>query len=1042
MKIKIALLLSCFVTQLLFSVAFAQPLDISGKITNKASGEALVGASITVKGTSSGAITDATGAFQIKVPGIGSVLVITYIGMIDQEVPVTSATESMSVQLEPRANSLNEVVVVGYGTQKRSAVTGSVSSVRAKDLESMPVSRIEQSLQGRISGVTIAQSSGAPGAASTVRIRGITSINNSNPLYIVDGVPIDIGGVDYLNQYDIESIEVLKDAASAAIYGTRAAGGVILITTKKGKGGALHVNYNGYYGVQSPEKKLDLLNAEQYATLMNEASLNAGGPIKFPNPAALGKGTDWQDLIFNTSAKVQDHEISISGGTDKSTFYTSAGFYKQEGIVTTSISNYERLTFRLNSSHKLSSWVTFGENLGYSYIKSHGSLNTNSELGGPLGSAINLDPLTPSVVTDIASQPNAQEYINNSLYTVKDANGNPYGISPYVGQDMANPLAYEQTQQGNFGWSHNIVTNAYLELKPTPIPGLQFRSNIGAKLAFYGNESFTPLYYMSATRLNTVSNGYFRQNSQGLIWNWDNTLSYTRSYKDHNFTALVGMGVQENSASGVNNNASGLPVTTFDDASMNWSLPAANRIGGGYENQPYRLVSYFGRLNYDYKGRYLATAILRADGSTRFGSNNRFGYFPSVSLGWVPTKENFWPKNDIVNYLKIRGSYGKNGNDQSLSDFQYVSTVGGGFNYTFGENALTTGYAPNAPANPDLKWEETSQSDLGFDATLLKNFTLTFDYFVKKTSGMLLQVKIPGYVGASGNPYGNVADLEAKGVDMELGYNRKFGEVFVNFKGNASYVTNTITNIGLNDYLTGATFQSSAYEIERTAVGHPLNSFYGFKTLGIFQTQADVNSYVGKNGALIQPNAKPGDFIWADLNGDGKITGDDRTYIGNSIPNWTFGFTASAAWKNFDMTVFGVGVAGNKVFQGLRRLDILMANWTTQALGRWTGPGTSNDFPRLSTSDPNGNFNNPSGFYLTDGSYFRIKNLQIGYTLPQNLLAKYGVQRLRVYFSANNLVTFTKYSGYDPEIGGSSYSIDRGVYPQARTFMFGVNLGF
>ncbi|HET9825930.1 MAG TPA: TonB-dependent receptor, partial [Chitinophagaceae bacterium] len=876
--------------------------------------------------------------------------------------------------------------------------------------------------------------------SSTVSIRGLTSINNSNPLYIVDGVPIDIGGIDYLNQYDIESIEVLKDAASAAIYGTRAAGGVILITTKKGRSGALHINYNGYYGVQSPEKRLDLLNAEQYATLRNEASLNAGGPIIFPNPAALGKGTDWQDLIFNSSAKVQDHEISISGGNDKSTFYTSAGYYKQEGIVTTSISNYQRMTFRLNSSHKLANWITFGENLGYSYIKSRGSLNTNSEFGGPLSSAINLDPITPSVITDIASQPNSIEYNNNSLYTVKDPYGNPYGISYYVGQEMTNPLAYEQTQQGNFGWSHNIVTNAYVDLKP--IAGLQFRSSIGAKLAFYGNESFTPLFYLSATNKNTVSNSYFRQNSQGLIWNWDNTISYTRSYKEHNFTGLIGMGVQENSASGVNNTASGLPVTTFGEASMNWSIPAANRIGGGYENQPYRLVSYFGRLNYDYKGRYLATGILRADGSTRFGSNNRFGYFPSVSLGWVPTRENFWPKNDVINYLKVRGSYGVNGNDQSLSDFQYVSTVGGGFNYVLGENALTTGYAPNAPANPDLKWEETSQTDFGFDATLLKNFTLTFDYFIKKTSGMLLQVKIPGYVGASGNPYGNVADLEAKGVDVELGYNRKFGDVDVNFRGNVSYVTNTITNIGLNDYLTGATFQASAYEIERTAVGHPLNSFYGFKTLGIFQTQADVNSYVGKNGSLIQPNAKPGDFIWADLNGDGKISGDDRTYIGTSIPDWSFGFTATAAWKNFDMTVFGTGVAGNKVFQGLRRLDILTANWTTDAIGRWTGPGTSNDFPRLNTSDPNGNFTNPSAFYLSDGSYFRIKNLQVGYTIPEPLLMKYGVQRLTVYFRANNLFTFTKYSGFDPEIGGSSFSIDRCVYPQARTFLFGVNLGF
>ncbi|MFI5186011.1 MAG: SusC/RagA family TonB-linked outer membrane protein [Chitinophagales bacterium] len=1040
MKMRILLLLTSFFIQLFFSVVLAQAFEVNGKITNKASGEVLSGATVKVKGTNMATLTDVNGSFSIKVPGIGNVLVITYIGMVDQEIPVTSAAIPIIVQLEPRANSLNEVVVIGYGTQKRANVTGSISSVKAKDLESMPVNRIEQSLQGRTSGLTIAQSSGAPGASATVRIRGITSINNSNPLYIVDGVPIDIGGIDYLNQYDIESIEVLKDAASAAIYGTRAAGGVILITTKKGRSGALHVGYNGYYGVQSPERKLNLLNAEQYATLRNEASLNAGGDIIFADPASLGKGTNWQDLLFNNSAQIQDHEVNISGGNDRSTFYSSFGFFNQEGIVSSSISNYKRLTIRLNSSHKLANWVTFGENLGYSYIKSQGGLNTNSEFGGPLSSAINLDPITPSVITNISAQPNATEYLNNSLYTIKDPFGNPYGISYYVGQEMTNPLAYIQTQQGNFGWSHNIVGNAYLEIKP--IKGLQFRSNIGAKLAFYGNESFTPLFYLSATNKNTVANSFFRQNSQGLIWNWDNTISYTRSYQKHNLTALAGMGVQENSASGVNNTASGLPITSFGEASMNWNIPAANRIGGGYENQPYRLVSYFGRINYDYNGRYLFTGILRADGSSRFGSNNRFGYFPSASAGWVPTKEVFWPDNKIVNFLKIRGSYGVNGNDQSLSDFQYVSTVGGGFNYTFGENNLTTGYAPNAPANPDLKWEQTSQTDLGFDATIYKDFTVTFDYFIKKTTGMLLQVKIPGYVGASGNPYGNVADLRDKGVELELGYNKKIGDVNVNFRGNVSYVTNSITNIGLNDYLTGATFQASAYEIERTAVGHPLNAFYGFKTLGIFQTQAQINSYTGKDGNLIQPNARPGDFIWADLNGDGKISSDDRIYIGDPTPNWTFGFTASASWKNFDVTIFGLGVAGNEIFQGLRRLDILTANWTTKALTRWTGPGTSNSFPRLSTSDPNGNFTNPSSFYLSDGSYFRIKNLQIGYTLPTKLLGKYGVQRIRIYASASNLVTFTKYSGFDPEIGGSSFSIDRGVYPQARTFLVGLNLGF
>jgi len=1037
MKIKIALLLS-FVSIFLFSFqSIAQNISVTGKVTNKSNGEGLPGATVSLKGSQTATQTDANGMYTISVPRTGSVLVVTYSGMIDQEIPVITGTTVYNVQLDSKANSMNEIVVVGYGTQRRASVTGSISSVKSGDIESMPVNRIEQTLQGRTSGLTIAQGSGAPGSSSTVRIRGITSINNSNPLYIVDGVPIDIGGIDYLNQYDIESIEVLKDAASAAIYGTRAAGGVILITTKKGRAGTMRVGYNGYYGTQAPARKLKLLNATQYATLRNEASLNAGGNILFPNPEALGKGTDWQSLIFNNDARIQDHEINLSGGGDRSTFYSSFGFFQQEGVVASAISNYKRFTFRLNSSHKIARWATFGENFSYSYIKSHGSLNTNSEFGGPLSSAINLDPITPSIITD-PTVAGSNPYSNNPV--VKDANGNPYAISSIVGQEMTNPLGYIKTQQGNYGWSHNMVGNAYLEIEP--IKGLKFRSSLGAKLAFYGSESYNPIYYLSATSNNLTLNSFYRQNNQGLIWNWDNTISYNRSFGLHNLTALAGTGAQQNNGSGVSNTSFGLPVTSFNEASMNWSVSSANRIGGGWEAQPYKLASYFGRINYDYDGKYLLTGVLRVDGSSRFGSNNRYGKFPSVSAGWVPTREDFWPSNKVVNFLKVRGSYGVNGNDQSLSDFQYVATVSGGYNYTFGNNVLTTGYAPNAPANPDLKWEQTKQTDIGLDATLFNNFSFTVDYFIKKTTGMLLQVKIPGYVGASGNPYGNVADLKDNGVEVELGYNKKIGDLSLNLKGNASYVTNTITNIGLNDYLTGATFQASAYEIERTAVGQSLNSFYGFKSLGIFQTQAQINSYVSKTGQLIQPNAKPGDFIWADLNADGKITSADRTFIGNPTPDWSFGFTASAAWKNFDLTVFGQGVAGNKIFQGLRRLDILTANWTTAALGRWTGPNTSNDFPRLSTSDPNGNFTNPSEFYLEDGSYFRIKNLQIGYTIPKNVLGKYGVQRLRVYVSSNNLVTFTKYTGFDPEIGGSSFSIDRGVYPQARSFMVGVNLGF
>ena len=1024
-------------------------LKIAGKITGD-NYESLGGVSVLIKGTNKGTSTDNSGIFTITVDK-GAVLIVSYIGYETKEILIKD-DRLLNVKLELSNKILDQVVVIGYGTQKKSVVTGAITSVKASDIENMGNSRIEQSLQGRTSGITIAASSGAPGAAATLRIRGTTSINNSDALYMLDGVPIDIGGLDLINQSDIESIEVLKDA-SAAIYGAKAASGVVLITTKKGKAGKIQLNYNGYYGTQAPARKLKLLNATQYATLRNE-SVIAGDPSKplpFANPAALGTGTDWQNAIFNNDARIQDHELSINAGSEKSTFFGSFGYFDQKGIVATSISNYKRFTIRLNSTHKIKNWLSFGENFAYSYIKSQGGLNTNSEFGGPLSSAINLDPITPLVITDpaVISQ---SPYSTNAGYTLKDPTGNPYGISPYVIQEMSNPLAYVQTQQGNYGWSHNMVGNTYFEVEP--IKGLKFRSNIGAKLAFYGNTSFTPMFYLSTVQNNEVQTSFYKASSQGFSWIWDNTVTYTKSINLHNFSLLAGTSAQEASGSGLYVTYRGLQVTDFNSASMNYGLPetvttgvgigattASARPGSGSENQPYTLSSLFGRVTYDYDQKYLFTGIIRQDGSSKFGSNNKYGVFPSASAGWVASKESFWPSNNFVSFLKIRGSYGLTGNEQSLGTFQYVSTIGSGRNYPIGSN-ISLGDSPNAPANPDLKWEQTASTDLGIEASLFKHMTFNFDWFIKKTTGMLMAISIPGYLGAAGNPTGNVGSLNNKGVELELGYMNKIGKLGLNVRGNVSYIKNTITNIGTFSYMSSGSFQASAYEISRISVGQPISSFYGFKEIGIFQTQADINNYTGKTGALLQPNAKPGDFKFADITGDGQITNADRTFLGNPTPSWTFGFTVNADWKNFDLVVFGQGVAGNKIFQGLRRLDIVTANYSTKALGRWTGAGSSNDYPRLIDGDPNGNFTNPSNFYLEDGAYFRIKTLQIGYTIPKSITDRAGLQKLRVYLSSNNLVTFTKYTGFDPEIGGASYGIDRGIYPQARSLMFGLNVIF
>ena len=1029
------LLLLFFV--LLTTGSFAQTFSLKGSVTSAKDGQTLTGVTVVVKGTTNrGAITDGQGNYSISVRN-GETVSFSFVGMEPQSMVVSSSQKVLNIKLVESVSSLDEIVVVGYGTQKKSVVSGAITTVKAVDLESMPVNRIEQALQGRTSGLTIAASSGAPGAGSTVRVRGTTSINGSDPLYVVDGVPVDVGGIDFLNQSDIESIDVLKDAASAAIYGTKAASGVILITTKKGKSGAMKVDYNAYYGTQAPARKLSLLNATQYATLRNESSVAAGGSILFPNPQSLGVGTDWQGAIFNKDARIQNHELSISGGNDKSTYYTSFGYFNQEGIISPSISNYKRYTIRLNTNHKIKNWLTFGNNLAYSYIKSQGGVSTNTEFGGQLSSAINLDPITPLVITDPAIA-NAAPYSTNPVY--RDANGNPYAISKYVGQEMTNPLAQMKTQAGNYGWSHNFVGNVFAELEP--IKGLKLRSSLGAKLAFYGGESFGQIYYLSANNSNLLNNNFSRNTNYGLIWNWDNTISYTRAIGKHNLSGLLGTGAQSSSATGLSANYLGLPVSNFNDASMNYSLANANKIGGGWENQPYTLSSYFGRITYDYAGKYLFTGILRIDGSSRFGSNNKYGKFPSVSVGWNPYLEDFWPKNDIVNTLKIRGSYGVNGSD-NIGSFAYVSTIGGGRNYILGNNGIVIGYSPNAPANPDLKWEQTTQSNIGFDAVLFKNFSLTFDIYQKKTTGMLLSVQLPMYVGAAGSPIGNIADMTNKGIELEVGYHGQLNEFKFDVKANASYLKNNVTYLGADKkFLTGATFQASSYEISRTAIGQPIGSFYGFQTLGVFQTQAQVNSYVGKDGKPIQPNAKPGDFKWADLDGDGAITTADRTYIGDPTPDFTYGFTANASWRNFDFVLFGQGVSGNKIFQGLRRLDIITANYQTSALARWTGPGTSNSYPRLVDNDPNGNFTNPSSFYLESGAYFRIKTLQLGYTFSNTIIKKVGLQKARFYVSCNNLVTFTKYTGYDPEIGGGSYGIDRGIYPQARSFMLGVNVTF
>ena len=1017
----------------------AQSLTVNGKVLTK-SNDPIPGATISVKGTKNATTTDASGSYQISISDKEATLVVTSVGMDVQERSVTRSGAQNFILTE-QTSALNEVVVVGYGSQKKSLVSGAISSVRSKDLENVPNGRIEQALQGRVSGVTIMQNSGQPGSTSTIHIRGITTFNDNNPLWVVDGVIIDAGGIGYINQSDIESIEVLKDAASSAIYGTRAAGGVILVTTKKGKVGKLRVSYNGFYGVSAPAKMLDLLNATQYAVLRNESSVAAGKNIVFPDVTNLGVGTDWQKAIFNNSAMRYSHEISMSGGNDRSTFYVSAGIEDQDGIVASDISHFTKENFRLNSTHKIGNFFTFGQTLGYTHQKGMGLGNTNSEFGGPLSSAINLDPITPLVVSDPTGQPNASIYRNTTI--IRDGNGNPYGISNYVGQEMTNPIAYIQTRLGGYNWSDDFVGNAYLEA--TPVKGLKLRSTVGAKRAYYGNIGFTPVYLLSST-VSTSKNNYGKGENRVFNWNIENTISYDRSFRKHNVTLLVGQGSYvENIGGYVGVNISNLPITSYRDASFNFNSALADRSDYSGDFVEHKIYSLFSRLNYSYSDKYLFTGIIRRDGSTKFGPNKKYGVFPSFSVGWNVDKENFWHSSDLISSLKLRGGYGVVGNDAS-DNFQYLSRVTGGYNYTIGNSgAITTGYAPQTLDNPDLHWEQTASTDIGFDARLFKNFSVSLDWYDKKTTGILRTIPIPGYVGVSLNPTGNVADMKNTGIELEVGYHRSFGKFNFSVNANGSYLKNTVTYVAQDtNFISGDASFQSMNAVTRTQVGQSYNSFYGYKILGIFQNDQQIQNYKNKNGAPIQPNARPGDFMYADLNGDGVISTDnlDRTFLGNNIPKYTFGFTINMDYKGFDFMLFAQGAGGNKIFQGLRRLDILTSNYSTRALSRWHGEGTSNDFPRLTDTDPNGNFSKMSDFYLEKGDYLRLKVVQVGYTLPGRLLNRTGISRVRFYVTAENLVTLTKYTGYDPEVGGGVFGIDKGQYPQARTILGGIQLQF
>ncbi|MDD3901038.1 MAG: TonB-dependent receptor [Dysgonamonadaceae bacterium] len=1049
-------------------------VQVKGKVTSE-NGEPIIGASIFVPGTSVGTISDVDGNFTLSVP-TGSELEISYIGYLKQTFIITGP-RIINVQLVEDIALLDELVVVGYGVQKKSVVTGAISKVSSEELNVTRPSRVEDALKGKVSGVQITQSSGQPGSDSKVRIRGIGTINNSEPLYIVDGMEVG-GGITYLNPVDIASVEILKDAASAAIYGSRAANGVVLVTTKNGGGGLIgavvkggaNINYDVSFGWQNPWKKKEVLNAEEYMIIMNEGQINDGNLPRYNNEQimAAGLGTDWQDETFYYNAPVVNHQVSVSGAADKMSYFLSFGYFDAAGIVGGNYdkSNYRRYSLRSNSNYNIFETqernflnkITLGVNVGYSRDKSS-SIETNSEYGSILGSALTFSPLVPVY----ADEETAASILAAHPYAVKDKNGNVFSIPPAGFQEIANPVAMLNQPNSGVGNSDKIVGSFWGEI--TILPELKFRSSYGVDLAFWGNDSYTFPYFLATQGKDLQFSTVQSEMNRGYTWQVENYFSYNKTFNEvHNLSFVLGQSASRYTYRNLGGNDRDLLENDPLKANINYAIAdrKEERVWGGTGGYNFTArASYFGRVDYNYNERYMLQATVRRDGSSNFGPDHKWGTFPSFSLGWNLTNEAFMEdRPEWFDYMKFRYSWGKNGNDR-IGQFLYTSLMNGGQNYYFGggykvssdltkvgENTgqMQYGSSPGYIPNPNVKWEESSQSNFGIDTRFLNNaLTFSFDYFKKKTIDMLMYQPIPSYVGI-GAPMANVGDMENWGLEFEASWTQRVGEFGYSISANASYLRNKLINLGneTGEQIYENAGASGVGSYVKGMNGEVFPYFYGFKTDGLFQNQAEVDAYVNADGVKYQSAALPGDVKFVDFNGDGEISDADKTKIGKGMADWTYGFTLAADWKGIDMNLFFQGTEGNDIFDFSQRGDIPAMNRPGWILERWHGEGTSNRIPRITTQNPNSNWRS-SDLYIKDGSYMRLKSAQLGYTLPAKMTQKVAVQRLRIYVSADNLLTFTKYDGFDPEIASGGYTtigIDRGIYPQARTISLGANISF
>ena len=1010
---------------------------ISGIVVSEVGNEPLIGVNVVQKGTTNGAVTDLDGRFTLTVPD-GSVLQITYIGYQEQLLTVKPNIAIYQVTLKEDSQALDEVVVVGYGIQKKKLVTGATVQVKGDDIQKLNTVSALGALQSQTPGVNITQSSGMPGEGFNVTIRGLGTTGSSGPLYIIDGVTG--ADINNLNPADIESIDVLKDAASAAIYGSRAANGVVLVTTKQGRA-------DGYFGVQNVYKMVPTLNAQEYAMIQNEGRLMDGLPAydfssMVPNwesyANGTNKGTNWLDEMRNENAPVQNHALNITGGSEQSVYSIGISYTSQEGILGKPVQpKYDRYTFRLNTEHILLKnkdfdIIKFGENLTYSYTEKSG-ISIGNQYQNDINGALKANPFLPMYDED-----------GNYHYAL---DWDPTGENPVALMDYAHGQ--------NLTKKHNIKANAYVTLQP--IKNLKIRSSFGLTMEANSYRSFKPVYELA-------SNVYNKENevTQRMFinsgWLWENTVSYDfKINNNHNFSALIGQSMER---SGLGDNLSASNVNSifddFDHAYLdNTTVIYADKttVGGSpyMKNgilQKRGIASFFGRINYDYKETYLLTLVMRADGSSNFAKGNRWGYFPSVSAGWVMSNEAFMePTRNYLDFLKIRASWGQNGN-QDIDPFQYLATISSlKSNYFFGpdKQTISSGAYPDILPNKDVTWETSEQLDLGLDARFLgSRLGLSFDYYIKTTKDWLVQAPILDSYGTNA-PYINGGDVRNKGIELALNWNDHVGDFTYGVNLNLSHNKNEVTRIANSEGIIHGSpniLSEGTTEMYRAQEGYPIGYFYGYKTLGVFQSEKQIAEYTG---AKLSGTA-PGDLIFADTNKDGVIDDKDKCMIGNPHPDVTMGLTLNFGYKGFDLGITTNAVFGNQIAKSYRSFtDQPKENYTTDILGRWHGEGTSNRLPRVAAGT-NVNWLYISDIFIEDGDYFRIQNVTLGYDFKK-LFPRMPLGQARLYVTAQNLATFTKYSGMDPEIGyGADKSwvsgIDVGFYPSPRTYMIGVNLKF